>query len=138
LQTAQRRSTGLTPFLDRVLNRRIISLALKSVLLAMPRMAAISSTVHPIEALVELDAILPIRVEVQGQRHPDTLATRLLRAKVLSDLGRNDEALAELDAILPIRVEVQGQRHRDTLATRRLRAEVLKNLGRKDEPAAVK
>jgi hypothetical protein len=73
------------------------------------------------EALAEINAFAPIQIEVLGERHPDTLSTRYLRAQVLSNLGRYGEALAEIDAHAPIRVEVQGERHPATLTTRSLR-----------------
>jgi hypothetical protein len=88
------------------------------------------------EALAEIDAFAPIGVEVHGDRHPATLATRYLRAQVLGNLGRHGEALAEIDAFAPIEVEVRGDRHPDTLVTRSLRAQVLSNLGRHGEALA--
>jgi tetratricopeptide (TPR) repeat protein len=70
---------------------------------------------------------------VRGDRHPDTLTTRALRALALSNLGRYGEALAEIETFAPIEAEVKGDRHPDTLATRYLRALALGNLGRYGE-----
>ncbi len=70
---------------------------------------------------------------MRGERHPQTLVTRSLRASVLRDLGRYSDALAEIEAYAPVLTEVRGERHPETLGTRRLHADCSANLERWDE-----
>ena len=61
------------------------------------------------------------------------MTSRLLYARILSNLGRYDEALKEIEAFAPIQAEVLGPPHPSVLTTRYLRARTLSDLGRYDE-----
>jgi len=80
-------------------------------------------------ALAEVQDLLPLRQEVSGERHPETLATRHLLAQCLDRSGDTAAALAEVQDLLPLRQEVSGERHPHTLVTRFLLAQCLNNSG---------
>ncbi|MCA2225140.1 tetratricopeptide repeat protein [Nonomuraea aurantiaca] len=82
------------------------------------------------QAEQEFRAVLAVRLEVLGERHPDTLATRHAIANVLAAQGRHGQAEQEFRALLAMEMEVLGERHPDTLATRHAIARMLVAQGR--------
>ncbi|AQZ62948.1 Kinesin light chain [[Actinomadura] parvosata subsp. kistnae] len=81
------------------------------------------------QAEQEYRAVLALRIEVVGERHPHTLATRYGIAQVLAEQGGYARAEQEYRAVLAVEVEVLGERHPDTLATRYGIARVLAEQG---------
>jgi hypothetical protein len=73
------------------------------------------------EARAELAQILPVQERASGHEHPDTLATRGLKVRILAELGERHSALMEIDTLLPVQERVLGTHHRLTEATRRLK-----------------
>ena len=71
---------------------------------------------HP--ALHHASQELPLRRRIQGDDHPDTLATRGHIATLSGKCGDPARALRLSQELLPDRIRVLGPGHRDTLVTR--------------------
>ena len=82
------------------------------------------------EALLEVDALLPVIGRVRGHRHYAFLITRFLRAMILEAAKRRKEALQETESMLRT---FEGLNARKLLPVRQLRADILKDLGRNEE-----
>jgi len=89
------------------------------------------------EAEEEHQAVLKLRKEVLGTKHPDTLRSRnMVAGIILLAQGKYAEAEQECRAVLKLQEEILGAKHPDTLNSRYHLAYVLYNLGKHVEAKA--
>ncbi|CCA73527.1 related to kinesin light chain [Serendipita indica DSM 11827] len=77
--------------------------------------------------------VLALRLEISGQRHPDTLAAKSNLASTLYRVGRVDEAEKIQQEVLTVQLEISGQRHPDTIVAMNNLAEILRVSGQFEE-----
>ncbi|MEV7807547.1 tetratricopeptide repeat protein [Microbispora sp. NPDC088329] len=85
------------------------------------------------EVQSELEAILNIQRQSEGDEHPDTLRIRRYLAIVSAKLGLQEAAAAEMGTILAIWKHVQGEEHPAPLQTRNELGLILWSAGRLEE-----
>ena len=89
------------------------------------------------EAIALFEQVLPDRIRVLGEDHPDTLASRNNLAGAYLSAGRITEAIALFEQVLPDRIRVLGEDHPDTLASRNNLAYAYESAGRLEEAIAL-
>ncbi|MCQ5282670.1 tetratricopeptide repeat protein, partial [Schaalia odontolytica] len=70
------------------------------------------------EAITLFEQVLPDRIRVLGEDHPDTLSSRNNLAYAYCVVGRLEEAITLFEQVLPDRIRVLGEDHPDTLSSR--------------------
>ncbi|MCC6506279.1 MAG: serine/threonine protein kinase [Aquimonas sp.] len=81
------------------------------------------------EAVVLLREVVAARVDLLGERHPDTLQSIASVASVLGFLGDPSEALALVDGVVDIRTNDLGEGHPETLNVMELRGRLQAQAG---------
>ena len=89
------------------------------------------------EAIALFEQVLPDRIRVLGEDHPDTLTSRNNLAGAYLSAGRITEAIALFEQVLPDRIRVLGEDHPDTLASRNNLAYAYESAGRLEEAIAL-
>ena len=89
------------------------------------------------DAITLQERVLADRVEVLGERHPDTLTARANLASSYRSVGRVPDAITLQERVLADRVEVLGERHPDTLTARANLASSYRSVGRVPEATSL-